>query len=550
MADPRDFARPDTSQQFRPDRAEQIRPNATPPSVTPVPGINPDFSATDQGLKGLGTLMPELNQFIDRKDRENSEAEIQAGRQKQLELAMDSAEAVRQGKLAPNQSKWFMKGYKAQYGELLGDQWALEAKTAWMGGEAKNSDDPTAAATFLRDFTAKKLGSAAGMDPDVRAGLLPRLANMHSAIMSAQAEYSSQQVYEKNLEIVGQLIAGEIDTFINAHGNMSMEELFTRVKSRDAAGRLQGVKNDDLNKAVVQAVISKARETGSTSLLNILKKYPTVGNNPKYLDTIRSAADAIESKALARASHAMAIEARNIRVAGQRAFATVFDTLLKQREQGIRPHLTAENIDLLKKSGDAETGVKALKLMEDQGSEFDKPRPQEMVAMYKALAAAPEGRRYSEVEVLIDSGLVRDRETARLALGIAKQLDDEKIQSHSAYTEGTSRIQRLADQTAMGPTQIDPTAVNEATSAFQRDFTIWMATHPGATNVEVDKQKNDLIDKYLQQLSPYKLMEGGQAYKRGTIQPEADKPQQGGQQNLKTLTDEQLLQMLNTPQQK
>lgn len=524
MADPR-FSRVEAGQNFRPDRSIGITPTASAPGLTVVPGVLPEqISLTDRATSALGTFMPTLEKYADKQEKEYTEAELLAGREAALSEAKEYGEAVRSGKLAPNQSKWFMKGYKAQYGENIGTEWATEAKTAWMQSPEKNSDDPTAAATFIRDFTANKLKTVAGLDPDVRAGLVPKMSAMHGAVMSAQAEYSAQQVYSKNLELFGTGITNDIQEYIAAGGKMTTEALFAKIRTRDAGGRLQGVNNDDLNKTIAEAIAQKAREHGSLSLLKVGQQYDKIGNNPKYLGIFRGAEDAITNKALAQETRALAVEARNVRVMGQRALMNVFDGLLNQREKGEAPTLTNEMIKGLRLSGNPEAGMAALKLMQDQRQEFDKASPAEIAAIYNRLhQAGPDGA-FAEADLLVTEKTVRSPEAARMAYTLAKEFADNRITESKPYTEGTSRLQGLGRLDIMGTATINPNAVNEAVESFQRDFVIWRSQNPKATTQEVDKMKNQLIDEYSQKIDQYKMMSGdGSDFKRGAIrgQPSA-----------------------------
>lgn len=545
MADPRDLYRPDTTQQFRPDATGTITPNATPPSLNVVPGLMPEKSVTDQGMQALQSFMPALDQYMAKQEKQYSEDELQRGREAALKQAMEYGDAVRQGKLAPNQSKWFMKGYKAQYGEALGQTWNAEAKAAWMGSDAKNSDDPNAAANFLRDFTAKKLSTAAGMDPDVRAGLLPQLSNMHASIMAAQAEYSAKQTYDNNLTVLGTNIASDIDAFLNSHGTMSQAELFAKIKQRDAAGRLQGVSNDDMNQLVAQAFAQKAREAGSTALLNVVKQYPTVGNNPKFLGVIRGAQDAIENKALARANLAMAQEARMIRINGQRALMNAVDQLVAQKAAGVEPHITNDMLATFKASGNPEAFMSGLKFAQEQRQEFEKPTPQETATVLgRVLNAGPNGA-LDEFNVMMGEGLIKGTQFAGTVAGWVKQVHDEHIQSSKPYTEGTSRIKSLANAAEMGKAMINPDAVNEAVSGFQHDFVIWRASHPAATDTEVDAVKNDMIARYTEQLNEFKMM-GDHAgeWKPGAIKETPESSLTGTYQPFHHQSTDDLIKML------
>jgi len=185
----------------------------------------------EDGIKALSGIEPTLNNFIGERVANEKIVDTDKARADALSSALEYSAAVKAGKIAPTNSKWYMEAYKHQYGEVLADQWKAEATTAWSTNPDRNSDNPNAADAFIQKFTADKLASV-GNDPHVLAGATPKLAQMGASMREAQAAYTNKQVTEKNLENFGTLVSTDVDAYTKARGTMSDATLRDNIKER------------------------------------------------------------------------------------------------------------------------------------------------------------------------------------------------------------------------------------------------------------------------------------------------------------------------------
>src|ERR1041385_4497116 len=110
--------------------APALKPAASPVETFVQPNAG---KQVEQLAQGLATLAPSLGHLSDVLSQRKSEADFSAGQQKARELAQnakDFKEAIRQGKITPNQSPWFMAGLREQFGRLAADRMNFEMLTA------------------------------------------------------------------------------------------------------------------------------------------------------------------------------------------------------------------------------------------------------------------------------------------------------------------------------------------------------------------------------------------------------------------------------------
>lgn len=508
MADPKDFRRGGGSNDtYNPDGGAGggLRPAAM---ATQMPFVPPTRTTmTSDAVAALASIEPALTSFLDKRANEQAATDVEAGRQKALELAMEDGEAIKAGKLNPNESKWFMKGYKAQYGENLGQQWALEAKVAWEQSEAKNSDKPEAVSQFLSDFTATKLKDPASRDPDIRAGILPHLARTRASLTAAQAEYSANKVKETHLENVGVAISNDIDLY--RAGKMTREGLLNSIQQRDAAGRLIGVSNDDMNKSVVLAVTNKARERNDLSLLNILKEYPHVGNNPKYATAVRSAEDGIIGRSNQLESLAWTREQRARQERERVGLVSVYDAVLDQVRKGEEPKLTPQIEAMVKATGAPDAYTKAVsfaKTMKEQSAEMSVAEINRL--NQDIINAGPYALARLDYEV--SAGTIKNKEVYGQLSSTAKIARD--VTNDRTFVDYTNRIIQYGGKDALGKSIIDPFAAEQTANEFRRRFIEFVQTNPQTDPQKRDEFARNISEALMKELDKHKLGTGASKY--------------------------------------
>jgi hypothetical protein len=523
MADPKDFRRgAPGADVYDPERgtAGGLKPAA--PATTNVYVPPPKSTMTDDAVKALAGIEPALDHYFAKKTKEVSEQDLERGRQAALENALEMGEAVRQGKVAPNESKWFMKGYKAQYGENVGQQWALEAKTQWEQSEAKNSDDPKAVERFLLDFTQKKLQDPASRDPDVRAGLTPVLAKTRTALMAAQTEYTAAKVKETHLNNVGVAVSNDLDLYRS--GRMTAEQLMASIQQKDGAAKLMGVDPVEFNKSIVAAVTNKARELNDPNLLKVLKSYQYIGNNPKYAGAIRTAEDAIISRSATMANLAYTQMMRQRAEQERVGMIKVYDMLLDQRKNGGEIRMTPEIELEMKKTGQPDAYTKTMAFINTMRGDGEHMSVDEINRLNQAIiAAGPNG--LAALDYMAPS--IKNERVYNQLRSIAQASTD--LTNDRVFTDTTARIEKYAGQGEFGPTPIDPRARRDAIAEFRTQYVQWVARNPQTSPQERDAFALKLEQSVTDRLDKVKLFKPSDKY-----------------QGLPALTDQQLIELYNS----
>lgn len=492
MADPNAVRRP------TPDFNPQVgfNPNSNPAGSSFNPVLAPRTSSLDEGLRALMQLEPKLDAFMAKADKEQEEKDTAAGREAALKEALSYGDAVKQGKISPTQSKWFMKGYKSQYGETIGQQWALEAKTAWSEGEAKNSDDPEAAKKFIQNFIHTKLQDPASQDEDVRAGLLPLLRNTGSTIMAAQAEYQAKKVKETHLDNVGIAISNDIDLF--RQGKMSRDQLLQSIQQRDSAGLLMGIDKEDMKKTLVAAFTEKAKVTGDASLLTTLKSIPFIGNNPKYAAAISSADLHITSKSAAEESRAFTRQQRARAEQERVGMLNIYDMLSAKSLKGEKIVPSAELYAAARATGNPQAFVAVNAFIDKMNENSQKDDPQVVKdAMLQVARGGPNAMQIAED--LIQSKI---NDKTNIATLISYARTAESFQNDRSFWGPAQEILNT------GPKGMDgtpATVTRDAADKYQTMYLEFLNTNPKATESEKMKFAVEAKRMLVETLTPHML---------------------------------------------
>lgn len=509
MADPRDFARPDAGQNYRPERSVGVAPAAASVGLNVVQAIAPQpVSVTDQATKALSGLMPALEAISEKHTKQRTEEEIQAGREAALAQGVEYAEGVSSGKIPANQSPFFMKGYKTQYGENLGQQWAMEAKVKWEASAEKNSDDPNSIRSFLTTFTQEKLKAAPSQDADIRAGMLPYLGKAHSALIAAQAEYSGKRVQEQHLENVGTAIMQDLDLL--GTGKMSRDQFLKSLEQRDAAGIAIGVNKEDMTKSIVAAVTDKARRTGNMSVLKILDDYKFVGKNPKYAAAIRGAEDAIISRAASNESRAWTAQQRARQQREDQGLSSINDMFFKQLIDGKDVSLTPEIINQARAIGTASAiphVMSVFKTMKDNSQETPVKEQDRMANVI--LDAGPQG--LAALSYLVSTEQVKGKDTYAYLRRIGEAGRD--LTNDRVFIDHTQRILTYGPKGEFGKSIIPPIATEKAANEFRYRYATWVSQNPQSNPQQRDQYAATLSENLQKTLDTYKLGAGGSGNK-------------------------------------
>src|SRR5690349_4134216 len=110
-------------------------PASLQPAAKPVDTFvqTAEGKSLDQLAQGLAQVAPALGRFSDTLAKRKAEGDYAAGEQKARELTQSAKsfrDAIRSGKITPDQSPWFMAGLHEQFGRLAADRMNFDMMNA------------------------------------------------------------------------------------------------------------------------------------------------------------------------------------------------------------------------------------------------------------------------------------------------------------------------------------------------------------------------------------------------------------------------------------
>ena len=503
MADPKERVNPD----FNPAPRVGLRPAATGSTVY-VPPMQRDPGVAGL-LAGLSKLEPQISAIIAKEQKEQNDEDFALGRKAALESALDEHEAIRQGKLAPQESKWFMKGYREQYGSILGDRFSTDILARWTESPEKDSD---AAGEHLSKFLADEVRkiTESVKDKDVLAGLLPKIESARGGIVAAQKKYTADRIIETKAELVGTEVMGIARSIGNGQSPeqalKALEQLDSVNVTRKGREGLGILPPDVFNEATVKAFIAVAKETPdygrSTRILDTLQKHKFIGNNPKYAGAIADARNSARSYHQNQVAFGWQVEERNKRQAGDAVQTAFLDAA-----QAARGNMDAMRVRI----GDKEmNGHEAARLL----AKIDPDSVSSTLSAAKAWTDAqtvldPSERFDLRMQILMSPNpfaAVREINKSRRVgaqdmdtfLADAKQRSDDKmLWDHSATQQALKDISEVSNVQRNGRMALSFQQQAELGQRFFMEVTAWREANPDATQavigLEVQKIKTRLV---------------------------------------------------------
>lgn len=195
------------------------------------------------------------------------------------------AKAVEQGLIPANASRAFMNAYKEQEGRNLGMSIAAEVDAEWETRPERNSTDPAAADAWKRQRYSERL--AAVKDPRVLRGAVPSIISSSERVADRQAKASGENAYRNLLQNTDREINLLIDE--GKRTGATPEQIAAQIEERRERLRAVGVKEVDLDRAIITSVQQKARASGDEDLLLILDQKRPNGGRYSDLTEVREA---------------------------------------------------------------------------------------------------------------------------------------------------------------------------------------------------------------------------------------------------------------------
>jgi hypothetical protein len=273
--------------------APALKPAASPVETFVQPNAG---KQVEQLAQGLATLAPSLGHLSDVLSQRKSEADFSAGQQKARELAQnakDFKEAIRQGKITPNQSPWFMAGLREQFGRLAADRMNFEMLSAAAQDDTlQSSVNPADFDSFVQKFTQQ------WQHDNLNEG--DRDLHFEQGFGSKADAYVADAQRQFAAQLAGRVVkfAGDghfsevINNVMTEWGrHTSPEQIGAGITDLNDAAIARGMSGDLVNQMTVDAVIAVAKRTNDSSLLGLLDhirsgKQDSKGNRP-VLSTTR-----------------------------------------------------------------------------------------------------------------------------------------------------------------------------------------------------------------------------------------------------------------------
>lgn len=259
-----------------------LRPTAAPVDTFVKPARNRLLDVAESLApidRGLQEFFEQRNAKQAADDGLRSEAAFYSGSEPAL------AEGIRTGKIPPQYSPAFVRGYKNAQGNVAGGQLRQKYNEAFDAWEGKNSDDPEAYDKFLGDFLKGNLGTE---DPDVLKGLLPAVKEIQANGRSRYIEYRAEQTYngslQTNVASANQAIDDADDAGLANEKGTDYSALWGNINKRREAFLSTGGKPEDFDKTMLDAIGLKVVEKQDPGLMKFFdQKVP--GKDYTYADT-------------------------------------------------------------------------------------------------------------------------------------------------------------------------------------------------------------------------------------------------------------------------
>lgn len=464
-------------------RSPGLRPVASGSFDFVPPARNDTF---ERAMKSLSGIEPEIDSIFHRLQDNKDKEEQQRGQEDALKSALEYSEAVKQGKIRPDQSPFYMKGYKEMYGQVHGQTLAIQAKTEWMNGPAKNSEAPDALDKFLSDFWQKNLASIS--DPDVRRGMLPIMAQTRATLAGAQAEYRGEVVKNNNLDLLGQRLGQFTDDYRS--GKLDKAGWLAKVAELDKWRTLQGVSPEDFNAVVAQTAITKAREAGNGNLIGLAEDWKFIGkNHPKFAAKFAEARDAILTHQFALEERAMRYEERNRRDMGRKVLAAGYQFIIANKT------LPGE-ADMAKiRALDPDIEIKLRSFQRQAIEDGQKEDPQETASIMSDMLRDGPGEGDHPLDVANKlAGRAKDPGTVKWLFNTAKAFQGDDMFRRPQVRDALDRIRAFSDASktsgfgGMTGLFIDPKWTQMAEQGFTKDLIKWRMEHPKSDPLEFEDQ--------------------------------------------------------------
>ncbi len=190
----------------------------------------------------LETFKTGITPALREKQEEARQAEIKKGIVAAQTGILEDGKRIREGELEPDQSRWFMQGYRIEKGRGAGLQFEQHLWNEYENSGLRNSDDPGAISQFYQD----RLGAYLLANPVADANGQRGLAEVLPGVSRNFSTMAGQKMRESIRENVKNELAGKINhRFIAYRAGGDVEALKqATISSVQEAYNIDGLKGD------------------------------------------------------------------------------------------------------------------------------------------------------------------------------------------------------------------------------------------------------------------------------------------------------------------
>ncbi|MCE4224913.1 hypothetical protein HCU64_14210 [Methylobacterium sp. C25] len=253
-----------------------------------------DLARSLSGLGGsLGTMLEERKQKDEQDDKLRGEAAFHQN------MGQGFAEGVASGAIPAQYSRTFMQAYKKAQGDVAGADLEQKFSAAYDAWDGKTSTDPKAYDAFVGSFLKDNIGT---QDPDILAGLLPRVRQMTSNYLSKHIGDASKAT----MDGAAATLAARQDQALNDANTVGLaskkgtdyQTTFDTLEAIRAEGLSHGINETEADKKLVDAVTASAVSLRDPKILDFLeRKVPgkdySWANTPYGRDSKQKTIDAL-----------------------------------------------------------------------------------------------------------------------------------------------------------------------------------------------------------------------------------------------------------------
>lgn len=246
-----------------------------------------------QLAQGLSQFNPSLNRFLAQTTQAQSEADAQSAKDQAIKTGLTYQQAVQQGIVSPDQSGYFMNGWKEIDGQNAATTAVGNMQTQWQtDGKAGMSSDQ-----FNNWFQQQASSVTQNADPATLSGMAPVLQRAKAALWDTQSKQNGQNAWNGMQDAFGTQVGNTIDQYrqqVKQSGGsfdpqQAAQMIYGTPAGTDGTGGSQGITGlpkfvgmdtKTVDSLVANAVQAKAVQYRDPDILQTLNQNRPDSKNP------------------------------------------------------------------------------------------------------------------------------------------------------------------------------------------------------------------------------------------------------------------------------